>query len=354
MKSKLLFMAIGNIDDSFIDEDAEVTASGKEGKNGRAATFAPWGKGLLPLAACLVLAVFIGPRLFNNQVEVESPAPSPVANPPAQENVAQAEIAIVPRWEEMSMPQKFSRVMFNGVEYTVTTVFFSPFVSSGFDADGREIAAFAGSQYGTLEIAPTEIGELIGAATARGYDSYEGKEYTADCEIYALHNIASECAVAVKFAGDEGYYPFKNPYYEPATLGDLIDGLNLRENLVFNRIHYDYFEDGAYVMSVYTLTDYDVLWDFLLADTAAKNAPEMLGAGLMEVSIDVNVIGYRNISLAVNDQGYLQTNILDTGKAFYIGEDRVRAFMDYVLANGTRTDVWQVGGDGEQGEEKRE
>jgi hypothetical protein len=237
----------------------------------------------------------------------------------------------------------------------VTTVFFDPFASSGFAADGREVAAFAGSQWGTLEIAPTEVGELIGAATARGYDSYENKEYATDCEIYALQGISSECAVAVKVAGDEGYYPFKNPYYEPATLGDLIDGLNLREHLVFNRIHYDYFEDGVYVMSVYTLPDYAVLWDLLLADTAAKYEPDMLlGASLMGVSIDVKVVGYRNISLAVNDQGYLLTNILDSGKVFYIGEDRVQAFVDYVLANGTRTDVNQVGGDGEQGEEKRE
>jgi hypothetical protein len=302
-----------------------------------------------------VLAVFIGPRLFNNQAGVEPPDPSPVANPPAQENVSQAEIAIMPRWEEMSITAKYSLVMFNGVEYTVTTVFFDPFAASGFAADGREVAAFAGSQYGTLEIAPTEIGELIGAATARGYDSYEGKEYTTDCEIYALHNIASECAVAVKFADDEGYYPFKNPYYVPATLGDLIEGLNLRENLVFNRIHYDYFEDGVYVMSVYTLPDYAVLWDLLLADTAAKHEPDMLlGASLMGVSIDVKVVGYRNVSLTVNDQGYLLTNILDSGKVFYIGEDRVQAFVDYVLANGTRTDVQQAGGDGGQGEEKPE
>jgi hypothetical protein len=50
----------------------------------------------------------------------------------------------------------------------------------------------------------------------------------------------------------------------------------------------------------------------------------------------VKTIGYRNISLSVDDRGYLQTNILDTGKSFYIGEDNVRAFVDYVLRNGDR------------------
>jgi hypothetical protein len=62
----------------------------------------------------------------------------------------------------------------------------------------------------------------------------------------------------------------------------------------------------------------------------------MLTAGSMGISIDVNVIGYRNISLGVNNGGYLQTNILDTGKAFYIGEDTVRAFVDYIQSNGSR------------------
>ena len=62
MKSKRLFVAIGNIDDKFIDEDAEVTANQKDRSKKRTTTFSPWLKFATPLAACLIIAIgiFIG------------------------------------------------------------------------------------------------------------------------------------------------------------------------------------------------------------------------------------------------------------------------------------------------------
>jgi hypothetical protein len=338
MKGKRLFIAIGGIEDRYIDEDADMVASAKEGKKGRHATIAPWLKWAAPVAACFVLAALIAPNLFSPPVEV---------NAPATETGSRGEIGIIPPWDEMPIAQKFSAVMFNGVEYTVSTVVFGPSGSwpggmpSGSGPGGMETGQ-SGPWFGTLEIGPSEIVGLIGATTASGRDAYEGKEYTINCEVYSLRSIASECAVAVRYEGHDGYYPFKNPYYVPETLGDLIDGLNLRENLVFNQIHYDCFEGGAYVSSVYALPDYSVIWDLLLSDTSVKNEPEVMNAGsVMGISIDVNIIGYRNISLAVDDRGYLHTNILDTGKSFHIGEDAVRAFVEYVLNNGSGTVVYQ-------------
>jgi hypothetical protein len=68
MKSKLLFAAIGNIDDRFIAEDAEVITILKESKIKRTVTFSPWLKLAAPLAACLIIAVAIWglPNLFTN------------------------------------------------------------------------------------------------------------------------------------------------------------------------------------------------------------------------------------------------------------------------------------------------
>ena len=39
---------------------------------------------------------------------------------------------------------------------------------------------------------------------------------------------------------------------------------------------------------------------------------------------------YENISFSVQEGGYIKTNILDTGKLFYIGEDKTQSFVDYV------------------------
>ena len=45
------------------------------------------------------------------------------------------------------------------------------------------------------------------------------------------------------------------------------------------------------------------------------------------------MLGYENISLGVTENGYLTTNILNTGKAFFIGAEKAQMFMDYVIEN---------------------
>jgi len=44
-------------------------------------------------------------------------------------------------------------------------------------------------------------------------------------------------------------------------------------------------------------------------------------------------------NVAVDADGYLQTNILDTAKVFFIGKDKAQAFVDYVTTNGTATPI---------------
>jgi len=56
---------------------------------------------------------------------------------------------------------------------------------------------------------------------------------------------------------------------------------------------------------------------------------------VMSCSIDVNVIGQRNIALSVTKNGYLTTNILATEKRFFIGKDAVNRFVTYVLEHGS-------------------
>ena len=53
----------------------------------------------------------------------------------------------------------------------------------------------------------------------------------------------------------------------------------------------------------------------------------------MEISVDIPILGYRNISCSLTEEGYLVTNILDTGKAFFIGKEKVQEFVNYIIAN---------------------
>lgn len=223
------------------------------------------------------------------------------------------EISIIPHWDDMSVEEKYSEIQLNSSRYTSMI----------------------------SDINNSEIVNLLGETTANGYDIYNDKEHTINCSVYSIKSISSNAVVAVKFAGYEGYYSYSNNYYIPTTLGDLINDLNLHENLVFNKIYYSYWKDGIvangnYIQMEYTLDDTSVIWDLLLSDTSLKNdGDKFYGASEMSISIDVKNVGHKNISLAVNESGYLQTNILNTGKTFFIGKDKVENFIDYVLTNGT-------------------
>jgi len=97
----------------------------------------------------------------------------------------------------------------------------------------------------------------------------------------------------------------------PSTLGDLINDLNLRDNLVFGMVYEEPSADNDFTMTAYTLPGTSVIWDLLLSDTSIKNEGDMHDGvpfafvSVMGVSIDVNVIGYTNISLAVDADGFL-------------------------------------------------
>jgi hypothetical protein len=54
------------------------------------------------------------------------------------------------------------------------------------------------------------------------------------------------------------------------------------------------------------------------------------GRRVMSASVYISALGYRNISLAVTDAGYLKTNIGSTGKAFYIGTERCAQIVSHI------------------------
>ena len=53
----------------------------------------------------------------------------------------------------------------------------------------------------------------------------------------------------------------------------------------------------------------------------------------MNIGISVNLFGYKNIVMTVDEYGYLTTNILSSGKYFHIGEEKAKKFISYVEDN---------------------
>lgn len=179
---------------------------------------------------------------------------------------------------------------------------------------------------------------LFSGVEASGIDMLSGVTHKITTDIYEIQGISQDCAVAVAFpeVSDE-FYVYINSEYSPDTLEQFVNDLNLRENMLFGSVWYSYEkESGEYATVEFTgLEDY-VVWDMLLDDLTAKNVnnyDSMNFFNKMSISVFIPVLGYENISLSVTEDGYITTNILDTGKAFYIGEDKTDMFIEYVLNN---------------------
>ena len=163
-----------------------------------------------------------------------------------------------------------------------------------------------------------------------GIDVYNKDEkYSINAEIYEIKNVYKDCAYAIKFEGDKEYYSYLNTTYEFETLGDFIEKLNLEEYLQFgtatykNNIVYKDFDDS-------------IVWDMLLSDYSLTNTSltnNNYKNPLMSINTNIEALGIKNVSFAVNDEGYIQTNILGTAKTFYIGEEKVNNFIDYIIKN---------------------
>ena len=303
-----LFDAIGGI-------DADIVTAAAPAK--RARRTMPLRRAI-PLAACFALAVIIGVAAWRLNVPKVKHAHDPHYSLEGTEATAgvetvpatQHELAIVRRWEERSDSERF-------LEFTVG--------ENSYHTRAASVDA-------------AHVGERLGEATALGYDIYTDSTHSTTLEYFAVSGISTECALAVRFPGAEEYYAYANYWYRPETLEDLISVLNLRENMIFGDFHASYFyEDGCYEQVTFHDPDDSIVWEQLLSDTSLPNVWDDRGwyISRMSVSVSVPLLGYENVGLWVTEDGYLCTNILDTGKAFYIGEEKVAAFIQYVVAHCT-------------------
>lgn len=312
--TKRLFTAFSNIDTDMISSAAPGTHSKQP---------AAWKK-WLPTAACFALAAVIGVAawqmnagdpVIDDQNDHSHHTAAEDTNI-ASTALTNAEIAVVPRWDEMTLTQKFG-------EFTV-----------GEERYSSRAAA----------IDAAKVGEKLGEATSQGFDIYTDATYTASLTYHKITGISIKCALAVRFTdqGDDGYYVYVNSWYRPETLEDLISDLNLRENMTFGDFRATGFNsEGNYETVRFQDPDDQIVWDHLLSDTTLKNVYNQTAwyGSILSVSVDIPLLGYENISLWLTEDGHLVTNILDTGKAFFIGEESVQEFLLYVVTHCTDREV---------------
>ena len=220
-----------------------------------------------------------------------------VSIPPTEQQteVTGSEAIIAPKWDDRSLPTRFLELKLDGITYSTR--------NHSID-DGH-------------------ISNILGTVTMEGHDVYEDKIHSTIAEVFSIRGISSNCAVAVKFNGYDSYYTYTNRDYSPTTLGELVDALDLNNTISFGTLSLE--DDRTFV------TDYDrsIISELLNKYRDCATLFDYDGhRKLFSVSTSVDMLGISNKSFAVTEDGYIKTNIMEQGYAFYIGEDRSREIAD--------------------------
>ena len=249
----------------------------------------------------------------QNVLALESDPAQSAADASSTSPTQTAEVAIEPRWEEKTLPEKYTSLEFQYTTYTV----------------GRSAI---NAQY---------LGEKTGTGTLIGFDVYTDAFYRISANVYTLTDISTACALGIRF-DDGSCYAYINTGYAPATLFQFLTDLNLRKDLSFGMAYAEYFdEDMTYHTRTFSDFDDALIWDRLLnADTAMQVTDfPPLEKKLVSVSAAVSSLGYTIQSFSVTEDGWIITNLLETAKVFYVGPERAQAFMDDLLNTVPYTDT---------------
>ena len=299
MNNETFSRAMGELDDKYIDEAIQYRK-----KKIR------W----IPVAAaaaciCLIVGSVIGIRYKQEH-------PWPIVKVPTTSSIelSSGEIAIIPHWEDMAIYEQFYDIEFNDISYS--------------------------ARRGVVPV--DRVGESLGTITARGWDEYadiagEDANRYINAELFTITKINPECAVAVRYEGTDTVYACVNSHYRPETLGQFIEDLNLSEEISFGTVYYEWRSPSGRRATIrFDDVDDQIIQDMLLTESQAENIYDEsklheVPKRIMGASVDIPLLGYQNISLSVAEDGCIKTNILDTGKLFYIGEEQTQAFVDYVI-----------------------
>lgn len=188
----------------------------------------------------------------------------------------------------------------------------------------------------TATVTADKVGAYLEDVNLHGYDVYTETAHEATGKIYRIESINPHCAVALQYPEENELFVAVCSKYSPATLGDLINDLSLRENLQVGTVYHSYRDkQGNIHDSRYSGLTVEKAWDLLMSDTTLPNVNEWQTEWTNKVSLSISVplLGYHNISISLFAEGYMRTNLLDTEKNFFIGADKVDAFLAYVEEN---------------------
>ena len=127
-----------------------------------------------------------------------------------------------------------------------------------------------------------------------------------------------------------------NTKYSPATLGELIEDLNLRENIRIGTVYYSYHDENVRIHDKeYAGLTVEKMCELLLSDPTLPNVADqpLDWTHKLAFRVDVPLLGITNLGVPLSEDGYIRIHLMGAEKIFRIGEDKVNAFMAYVEEN---------------------
>ena len=321
MNNKDLLKAIGDIDEKYLIEETDIEETNRIASNNKVNIMKNLKLKYILAPICIVFIAVIGlykSGIFTSKPDIIISKKDDwiIKEVQVDKKDTPTDTAVIPKWNEMSISQQFNEVEYNNSKYSSRIT----------------------------KISNNNILKNIGNATLTGYETYTETTYNKKAELYSIKDIEEKCAIAIKFEGDTDYYVYVNSYYRPTTLGEFTKDLNLEEIISFGTIYYNYWDEDLQedINVEFYGVDNKIIWQKLFnnknleniySDNDTEKYTSERFSQSIGISVDIPLLGYKNISVSLTDKGYLLTNILDTGKGFYIGEDKVQEFLDYIKDN---------------------
>lgn len=207
-------------------------------------------------------------------------------------------------WDRKSLPGKFCSVVLEREEYDCFGEYVYPFSATEEQASTRKATKIVSDK-------------LIEQYTP------DGKVHAVYADLFSLEGFSEELVIGVKFSGDDRIFPYINVFYQPETLGELLEAIDYDNTVSFGS------------MTLYRGTNFPVndknakdIKDYLLSDSESKNLGDLtVSDNCVTASIYCRELGIENKSFRISKDGYITTNIIGYQYVFYVGKEKTADFL---------------------------
>lgn len=204
-------------------------------------------------------------------------------------------------WNKKTLAEQFPEFEYNGKTYSLTR----------------------------QTVADDNIDGKLGEVTLTGFDNSTNTYHTINGDVFKIKNISDNCNSALKFEGSDIYYIYFNRDYYPQTLGEFMDDTDIGNTLSINNMYIKGSSAISENASEVLLTLFNSCREVQNTDDYSHHK------NIVSFSAGIPILGVNNKSIALTDDGYLITNIMEYGYSFYIGEEKVNEFCQQIGINET-------------------